>query len=157
MCPAPRPYGSSNPSFPYTSDATVYGLGIAGALSCATAEGVTKGVSPSLPAGGYSIAPTDCTGLSLTGPGASIDSIAYTGTFTVFPAPITISASTASFTYGGAVPEITPSYSGFVDNEGASFAQPGSRLLDDGHQFVASWHVPVDLLWSGGRQLRHRK
>jgi hypothetical protein len=38
----------------------------------------------------------------------------------VTPAPLTITASSASMTYGGSVPQITPSYAGFVDGDSAS-------------------------------------
>jgi hypothetical protein len=39
---------------------------------------------------------------------------------TVNPAPLTITASSATMTYGGTVPTITPSYSGFVNGQNAS-------------------------------------
>jgi hypothetical protein len=45
-------------------------------------------------------------------------SITYVnGSVTVDPAPLQITASSATIVYGGAVPAITPSYSGFVDND----------------------------------------
>jgi MBG domain (YGX type)/FG-GAP repeat len=112
-------YGSSTPSFTYTDNAAAHGLGVTGTLSCTSVDGVTRPIGPSLPAGGYNIASTDCSGLSLTGPGAPVDSIAYSGVFTVLPAALSISASSASFTSGGATPEITASYGGFVNNEDA--------------------------------------
>ena len=40
------------------------------------------------------------------------------GTLVVNPAPLTITASSAAMIYGGAVPAITPSYSGFVLGQG---------------------------------------
>ena len=42
------------------------------------------------------------------------------GTVAVIPAPLTITASSASMSYGGSVPEITPSYEGFVNGDSAS-------------------------------------
>src|SRR5208282_6475886 len=39
------------------------------------------------------------------------------GTVTVNPAPLTITASSGSFTYGGTVPTITASYGGFVNGD----------------------------------------
>ena len=45
-------------------------------------------------------------------------SISYVaGVVTVSKAPLTITASSGSMTYGGAVPTITPSYSGFVNGD----------------------------------------
>ncbi|HZE15112.1 MAG TPA: Ig-like domain repeat protein, partial [Mycobacterium sp.] len=41
------------------------------------------------------------------------------GSLTVNPAPLMVTASSASSTYGGALPAITASYSGFVNGEGA--------------------------------------
>ena len=42
------------------------------------------------------------------------------GTVTVAPAPLTITATSATMTYGGAVPAITPSYGGFVNGDTAA-------------------------------------
>jgi sugar lactone lactonase YvrE len=51
--------------------------------------------------------------------------IAYQGgTVTVTPAPLVITASSATMTYGGTVPTITPSYSGFVNGDTASSLTP---------------------------------
>jgi YVTN family beta-propeller protein len=44
--------------------------------------------------------------------------------FTVTPAPLTITASSATINYGTAPPAITPSYSGFVAGEGPSSLSP---------------------------------
>jgi hypothetical protein len=43
-----------------------------------------------------------------------------TQSFTVQPAPLTVTASSASSTYGGTAPAITPSYSGFVNGDTSS-------------------------------------
>ena len=40
--------------------------------------------------------------------------------FTISPAPLSITASSPTMTYGGTVPAITPSYSGFVGNDSPS-------------------------------------
>ena len=45
--------------------------------------------------------------------------------FTVNPAPLTITASSGTMTYGGTVPTITASYSGFVSGDSASSLTPG--------------------------------
>jgi hypothetical protein len=48
-------------------------------------------------------------------------SIAYVaGTVMVTPTPLTITASSGSYTFGGAVPTITPGYSGFVNGDTAT-------------------------------------
>lgn len=58
--------------------------------------------------------PSTCTGAA----DANYSSIAYVpGTVTVTPAPLIITASSATMSYGGAVPTITPSYSGFVNGD----------------------------------------
>ncbi len=48
-------------------------------------------------------------------------SITYgSGTLTIKPVPLTITASSATMTYGGTVPTITPSYNGFVNGDTAA-------------------------------------
>jgi len=47
----------------------------------------------------------------------------------VNPAPLTITASSGSMTYGGAVPAITPSYSGFVSGDTAVSLTTGPTCL----------------------------
>jgi hypothetical protein len=57
------------------------------------------------------------------GVAGSAQTVTLSGTGT--PAPLVITASSASMTYGGAVPTITPSYSGFVNGDTpASLATP---------------------------------
>ena len=46
------------------------------------------------------------------------------GTLTIGPAPLTITASSPSMTYGGTVPAITPSYSGLVNGDTAPATAP---------------------------------
>ena len=43
-----------------------------------------------------------------------------TGSVTVAPAPLTVTASSATFSYGGALPSITAIYSGFANGDSAS-------------------------------------
>ncbi len=47
-----------------------------------------------------------------------IGAASATGTLVVSPAPLTISAGNGAMTYGGPVPAVTPSYSGFVLGQG---------------------------------------
>lgn len=89
---------------------------INGTLSCTTSTPVTA----TSPVGTYSI--TGCSGIS-----AVNYTIVYNlGSVTVNPAPLTITASGATFTYGHSVPAINPIYSGFVNGESSSVltAQP---------------------------------
>jgi FtsP/CotA-like multicopper oxidase with cupredoxin domain len=76
----------------------------------------TTTYTPTSPVGVY---PTTCSGILL--PDANFIFIAYIpGTITVLPAPLTITASSGTMAYGGAVPTITPSYLGFVNGETAA-------------------------------------
>ena len=81
-------------------DASVLGTGLACSTTATSAS----------PVGSY---PTSCSG--------AVDSnysITYvSGSIVVGPAPLSISASSGSMTYGGSVPTITPSYSGFVNGD----------------------------------------
>ena len=89
---------------------------INGSLSCTTATPV----SASTPVGTYSI--TGCSGISAV----NYTIVYQLGSVTVNPAPLGITASGATFTYGHSVPAITPIYSGFVNGENSSVltAQP---------------------------------
>jgi hypothetical protein len=52
--------------------------------------------------------------------GTNYTIVYVSGTVTVTQAPLTITASSATMTYGGVVPAITPGYSGFVNSQNAS-------------------------------------
>ncbi|MGD0198826.1 MAG: MBG domain-containing protein, partial [Solirubrobacteraceae bacterium] len=78
---------------------------VTGTLDCSTSLGDTT------PAGTYYGTISGCGGL-----GASGHTIAYSDAgYTVAPAPLTITASSSTMTYGGSVPTISASYSG-VEN-----------------------------------------
>ncbi len=58
-------------------------------------------------------------------------SISYVaGSITVNPAPLTITASSASMTYGGTVPTIVPVISGLQNGDDCLGPRVGNRLLD---------------------------
>jgi hypothetical protein len=58
---------------------------------------------------------------SCSGAAAANYAISYVaGTVTVNQAPLTITASSATVSYGGGVPTITPSYSGFVNSQASA-------------------------------------
>ncbi len=84
---------------------------------------ILKPIAPTLPAGTTSLVPPSCSGVTLSGANAADYSVVYTSTstdFTVTPAPLTITASSPTMTYGGTVPTITAGYSGFVNSETSS-------------------------------------
>ncbi len=63
--------------------------------------------------------------------------VAYTsapGDFTVTKAPLVITASNGSMTYGGTVPTITPAYSGLRQRRDRIVADHTAHLLDHGHK-----------------------
>jgi len=91
-------------------------------LSCATVGDSTP-ISATLSAGSYTLKSASCSGVTLSGANAADYSVAYTSAaddFTVDPAPLTVTASSGAITYGGTVPTITPSYSGFENGDTAA-------------------------------------
>ena len=64
------------------------------------------------------------------------------GSVQVDPAPLSVAASSASATYGGAAPTITPSYSGFVNGDSAELAHHAAHLLDLGHGVEPGRELP---------------
>ena len=57
-------------------------------------------------------------------------------------APLVVTASSGSMTYGGTVPTITSSYSGFVNGDNASSLTTQPTLLDDGHVVERGRELP---------------
>jgi subtilase family serine protease len=124
-------YGGS-PTFSGTPSSPPPGITVnTAAITCASLqEGVVTPITPSVPAGGYKLVPNSCSGATLSGTDSSDYAVNYTSAnddFTVNPAPLTITASSGTMTYGGTVPTITvASYSGFVNgqNQTALTTQP---------------------------------
>jgi hypothetical protein len=76
----------------------------------------------------YTIDATSCSGLTLTGTASEDYGLSYVGLtdgFVVTPAPLTVTASSATFTYGGTVSAIIPAYAGFVNGDTASSLSTG--------------------------------
>jgi len=74
---------------------------------------VTNTAFTGAPAGNYALIPS----------GAQSDNYAINyvnGTYTINPAPLTITATSQNMPYGGPVPALTASYSGFVNGDNAS-------------------------------------
>ena len=91
-------------------------------LSCTELQPL-RVITPALAAGSDTLLPGSCAGATLSGTNAGDYAVSYTSTagdFTVSPAPLTITASNASMTYGSAAPTIIPGYSGFVNSDTAS-------------------------------------
>ena len=91
-------------------------------LSCSKVGAATT-IAPTLAAGSYTLLSSSCGGATLSGANAANYAVAYTSAandFTVTPAPLIVTASSGSMTYGGTVPTITPAYSGFVNSDSAS-------------------------------------
>ena len=88
-------------------------IGTDSATSLTTAPVCTTTATSASPVGSY---PDSCSG--------AVDpnyAMTYTdGSLQVGPAPLVVTASSASITYGGAAPVIQPSYSGFVNGDDAT-------------------------------------
>jgi hypothetical protein len=116
--PAPLTITASSPTMTYGGTAPAVTASYAGFVNGDTSTSLTTlptcAVTGTVKnAGMYS---TTCSGAS-----DSNYAITYTsGTLTVNPAPLTITAGSASMTYGSFVPPITLSYTGFVNGDSAS-------------------------------------
>jgi uncharacterized repeat protein (TIGR01451 family) len=110
-------YGSDSPSFPFTAE----GVTPSGTATCTQVlvGDTPTDITASLPAGTYPIDGASCSGLS----GSTFDY--QGGSFVVAPAPLTITASSPTMTYGGSAPSVTPSYSGFVNGDTADSLSSG--------------------------------
>ena len=119
-------YDASGYKLSYSDNAPP-GVNVDGTLSCSSVDD-GEPFSASLTASSYTIDGTSCTGLTLTGTASTNYRVSYVGLtdgFVVSPIPLTVTASSTSFTAGGAVPNITPSYAGFVDGDtAASLSSP---------------------------------
>ncbi len=74
---------------------------------------VTNSATPGAPAGNYTLSPSGA-----VNPNYLIQYV--NGNYTISAAPLTIKSNNASMTYGGTVPSLGVSYTGFVNGDGAS-------------------------------------
>ena len=88
-----------------------------GQTTPATAATCTTTATATSPAGTY---PTSCSGAA--DPNYTFSYVE--GTVTVLARPATITASSATITYGGTVPTVTPAYSGLVNGDTAAATAP---------------------------------
>ncbi len=89
------------------------------ALTCTTLDVATT-IAPTVAAGTYTLIPNSCSNATLSGTNSSDYTVNYTAApndFTVNQAPLMITASSGTMTYGGTVPTITASYSPFVNGQ----------------------------------------
>jgi hypothetical protein len=82
---------------------------------------VTNTATPGSPAGSYTLIPSGA-----VNPNYVIEYI--NGLYTISPASLTITAVNQTMTYGGMVPALTASYSGFVNGDNASSLTPPPTL-----------------------------
>ena len=111
-------YGASSSTLGYTDNAPS-GVSVTGTLTCSTVDGGTQ-IGSTLAAESYTLDGSSCSGLALTGTASTDYSLSYTGLsegFVVTPAPLTVTASSGTFAYGGTPPAITPSYAGFMGGD----------------------------------------
>src|SRR6202012_677717 len=84
-----------------------------GASSLTTLPTVANSAPAGAAAGTYILTPSDAASPSYT--------FTYvTGTYTISPASLTITADNKTMTYGGAVPALTATYTGFVNGDAAA-------------------------------------
>jgi hypothetical protein len=84
-----------------------------GPASLVSQPTVFNSAAPGSPAGSYTLTPTGA-----VDPNYSIQYV--NGVYTISPAPLHVTAVNQTMTYGGTVPQLTASYSGFVNGDGAS-------------------------------------
>jgi hypothetical protein len=108
-------YGGSVPAFTASDAGLVTGdtPSVVSGLTCGATDGHGNPVGSGTPAGTYAIT---CSG----GSAASYTLSYQPGTLTITTVPLTITASSATMVLHGAVPAITPSYSGFVNGDTAA-------------------------------------
>ncbi len=112
--PGDMTYGSATPAITPSYDGFVNGDD---ASSLTTQPTCTTTATSSSPVGSYDSSCSGATDANYT--------ISYVdGGVTVSPAPLEVSASSASASYGSAAPNITPAYSGFVNGDSAASLSP---------------------------------
>ncbi len=121
VTPAPLTVTAANVSKVYGADLPTFTATYGGFVSGDTAASLTT--APSFSTTATAASPVVSGGYAITASGA-VDgnyTISYaSGTLTVTPAPLTISAANVSKVYGAALPALTATYSGFVNGDSAS-------------------------------------
>ena len=143
-------YGGSVPTITPAYSGWKNGEGPGSLTTQATCSTTATSSSPASPP----TYPSSCNGA--VDPNYSFNYVA--GSVTVSKAPLTITASNGSMTYGGTAPTITPAYSGFVNGDTSGSLTTPADVLDDGHELEPglATDVPVLLHGCGGLELRHQ-
>ncbi len=102
----------------YFTITSITGASVSQKVAITDAGGNAALAGLSLPAGTYGV--TAAFGMSSPDPNYLGSSAPGTATLTITPAGLTITAGSPTMAYGGTVPVITPSYSGFVNGDGPS-------------------------------------
>src|ERR1019366_7025553 len=117
--PAPLTVTASSPTTSYGSTVPAITASYSGfingdsASSLTTAPTCSSTATSSSPVGHYT---TSCSGA--VDPNYAISNV--TGSVVIDPAPLTVTASSPTTSYGSTVPAITASYSGFINGDSAS-------------------------------------
>jgi hypothetical protein len=116
--PAPLSVSASSTSMTYGGSVPVITPSYSGFVNGDTAASLTT--QPTCSTAASSSSPVDFYGTSCSGAVDANYTITYvSGSLQVTPATLSVTASSALTTYGGAVPAVTASYSGFVNGDGA--------------------------------------
>ncbi len=121
--PAALTITANNVTMVYGGTLPGFGVSYSGFVNGDNANSLTVQPSVTVPANGTSAAGS----YTITTSGAADPNytISYvSGTFTITPAPLTITAGNGTMTYGGTVPSFSATYSGFVNGDGASSLSP---------------------------------
>jgi len=117
--PAPLTITANNVTMPYGGTLPAFGVSYSGfvngdnSTSLTVQPSATVPANATSPAGSYTITPSGAQDPNYT--------ISYVnGTFTITPVALTITASNANMTYGGTVPSLSATYSGFVNGDNSS-------------------------------------
>ena len=121
-----------------------------GDTAAATPPTCSTSATSSSPPGNY---PSSCSGAA--DPNYTFNYVNGTETVTAGVAPVTVTASSATITYGGSVPAITPSYSGFA---GGQTVPAGSQATctTTAHAGEPRRHLPDDVFGSHRPRLHLR-
>ena len=133
-------YGGTPPTITPTYNGFVNGDTAASLTSAPTCSTTATGASP-VSGSPYS---SSCTGA--VDPNYAITYVP--GTVAVTPAPLTVTASSGSMTYGGTPPTVTPGYSGFKNGDRRGVAHHAAHLLHDRHEHepAVAADVPLHVL-----------
>jgi hypothetical protein len=89
------------------------------------------------PAGSYTLTPGGASGVNYT--------ISYVnGVYTISPAALTITAADKTMTYGGSVPALTATYSGFVNGDAAGSLTKAPTLTTTASSSSAAGTYPIN-------------